>query len=460
MSAIVQSATAARGDSALRFPSWGHREWIWFGAVAVLLVFGHLLERLGAAGVFGGYLFSLSLLGLAMPRRLMEAFFFFLAMGHRDFTYTALKVGPANLYITEWILLILLLAAAPSIPKVWRKYRPALVAMGLYTGCGLLFFLLSLQHWGLGPVARDFTIVYYSLFALAALAFLRDAGDVNRIFLAMLAGSLFNLVPDLLNYLYGTFPVTPEQKNYSLRSSFYFVICAAYLLPGLLLRDRKPRLWAAVYVSLVFTDVLFYAYSKTSMVSILLISFASVLFAAKRLRTGTLTAIIVAFILALVITPPAKTFKFSSLFTMGIASGNYRALLRTAALRDFSEYPYGISFGAPIFGLHSHELLSEPEREHAIHNSYLTILRRMGIEGFAAFSFLVALAFYHVYQIWRLRGLECGAWPTSFAVLMGFVVAAVFATAHVALEGPFFGAAFWVLLGAVFVGGSRAPSPA
>lgn len=450
MSAIVQSAAAVREETAPRLPQWGCREWIRFGIVAALLLFGHLLERFGAAGVFGGYLFSLSLLGLVMPRRLMEAFLFFLAMGHRDFTYTALKVGPANLYITEWVLLILLLAAAPSVPKVWRKYRPALLALGLYAGFGLLFFWLSRQHWGLGPVARDFTIVYYGLFALAALAFLRDAGDVNRLFMSMLAGSLFNLGPDFLNYLYGTFPITPEQKNYSMRSSFYYVICAAYLLPGLLLRNGKLRLWGAVYVALVFWVVLLYAYSKTAMAALLLISLVSVLAVVKQLRMGTLTAIIVAFMLALAATPPAKTFKFSSLFALELSGDDSRSMLRTAAMRDFSEYPYGIGFGAPIFGRHSRELLPEPEGYHALHNSYLTVLRRMGIGGFAAFSALVALAFYGVYRVRRSCAENYDAWLTPFAVLMGFAGAAVFATSHVALEGPFLGAAFWILLGAVF----------
>lgn len=453
MSAIVQPSAAAR------LPPRISREWAWFGIVAALLLFGHLLERLGAADVFGGYLFSLSLLGLFMPRRLMEAFLFFLAAGHRDFAYTALKVGPANLYITEWVLLILLLAAAPSIPKIWRKYRPALLALGLYTGFGMLFFWLSRQHWGLGPVARDFTIVYYGLFAVAALAFLRDSGDVNRLFLAILAGSLINLGPDLLNYLYGTFPYAPEQKNYSLRSSFYYVICAGYFLPGLLLRGEKLRVWAAAYVALVFIIVLLYAYSKTAMAGILLVSIACVLAMAKKMRTGTLAAIIVAFMMALVATSPAKTFKFSSLFTLKLVANDPRSMLRTAALRDFSEYPYGIGFGAPIFGSHSRELLAKPEGFHAIHNSYLTILRRMGIGGFAAFSLLVGLAFYGVYRVWRARTENSDAWLPPFAALMGFAGAAIFATSHVVLEGPFFGAVFWVLLGAVFVASRGAEQP-
>lgn len=451
MSAVIQSAVAARETAVSWLLRRGFREWAWFGIVAALLLFGHLLERFGAAGVFGGYLFSLSLLGLAMPRRLMELFFFFLAMGHRDFTYTALKVGPANLYITEWVLLILLLAVAPSIPDVWRKYRPALLALGLYAGFGLLFFWLSRQHWGLGSVIRDFTIVYYGLFALAALAFLRDAGDVRRLFLAMLAGSLFNLGPDFLNYLYGTFPATPEQKNYSMRSSYYYVICAAYLLPGLLLQNRKLHLWSAAYVSLIFWVVLFYSYSKTAMAGILMVSIVSVLLMVKQLRIGALTAIIVAFMLALVITPPGKTFNFSSLFTLEFAGDDSRSMLRAAAMRDFSEYPYGIGFGSPIFGRHSRELLPEAEGFHALHNSYLTILRRMGIGGFAAFALPVALAFFGVYRVWRSRAENYDAWSTSFAACMGFAGAAVFAAAHVALEGPFFGAAFWVLLGSVFV---------
>lgn len=452
MSGIVQPLIALREKTAMALTLRGYREWLWFGIVAALLFAGNLLGSFGAAGVFGGYAFSLSLLGLAAPRRLLEIFVFLLALGHRDFTYTALKVGPANLYITEWVLLILLLAAVPRMAEMWRAYRPALLALGLYAGLGLALFWLSSRYWPLGPIVRDFTVVYYALFMVAALAFLRNGGDINRLFIAILAGSLFNLGSDLLNYLYGTFPVTPEQKNYSLRSSFYYVICAAYLLPGLLFLKEKLRPWAAMYVAAVFVVVLLYSYSKTSMAALLLVSIMGILALAKRARMEVLIAVFMAFMLALVITPMGKTFKFSSLFALRLTEteNDSRAMLRAAALRDFSEYPYGIGFGAPIFGGHSRELLSKPEEYHALHNSYLTILRRMGVEGFAAFSALVALAFYGVYRAWRVRAEDYDAWLTPFAVLLGFIAAAVFATAHVVLEGPFFGAVFWLLLGAVF----------
>lgn len=451
MSGIVQPRIAVPEKTAMAPAFRGNREWLWFGAAAILLFAGNLLGSFGAAGVFGGYAFSLSLLGLAAPRRLLEIFVFLLALGHRDFTYTALKVGPANLYITEWVLLILLLAAVPRMAEMWRAYRPALLALGLYAGLGLVFFWLSSRYWPLGPIVRDFAIVYYALFTVAALAFLRNGGDINRLFIAMLAGSLFNLGSDLLNYLYGTFPVTPEQKNYSLRSSFYYVICVAYLLPGLLFLKEKLRPWAVMYVAAVFVVVLLYSYSKTSMAALLLVSVMGILALAKRARMEVLIAIFMAFMLALVITPMGKTFKFSSLFAMRLADDDSRSMLRTAALRDFSEYPYGIGFGAPIFGGHSRELLSKPDEFHALHNSYLTILRRMGVEGFAAFSALVALAVYGVRRAWKSRADDDhDAWLTPFAVLLGFIAAAVFATAHVVLEGPFFGAVFWLLLGAVF----------
>lgn len=450
MSGIVQPMVNLGERAILSLSPWRYREWLWFGLVALLLLAGNLLGSFGAAGIFGGYLFSLALLGLASPRRLLEVFIFLLALSHRDFAYTALKVGPANLYITEWVMLILMMAAAPRIADMWRKYRPVLLALGLYAGLGLVFFWLSCRYWPLGPVVRDFTIVYYALFTVAALAFMRDAEDVNRLFIAMLAGSLFNLGSDMLNYLYGTFPVTLEQKNYSLRSSFYYVICAAYFMPGLLSLKRKLRFGAVAYVAAVFVVVLLYAYSKTAMAAILLISAISIAVMAKRPRMEVLIAIIVAFMLSLIITPQAKTFKFSSLFEPQWASEDSRAMLRTAALWDFSEYPYGIGFGAPIFGRHSRELLLEPDDFHAIHNSYLTVLRRMGIEGAAAFTALLALAFHGVYRVWRSNAENHDAWLTPFAVLLGFIAAGVFAAAHVVLEGPFFGAVFWLLLGAVF----------
>lgn len=450
MSGILQPLAAMGERAATLLAPHRYREWLWFGTAAALLLAGDLLGSFGAAGVFGGYAFSLSLLGLAAPRRLMEVFVFLLALGHRDFTYTALKIGPANLYITEWVLLILMLAAVPRVADIWRKYRPALLALGLYAGIGFVFFWLSSRYWPIGSILRDLTVVYYAFFAVAALAFLRDEGDINRLFIAMLAGSCFNLGGDMLNYLYGTFPITPEQKNYSLRNSFYYLIGTAYLLPGLLFLERKVRPWAVGYVTAVFVVVLLYAYSKTAMAAILLISILSILVLAKQVRMQTLIAVFMAFMLALVITPMAKTFKFSSLFALRTAGDDSRSMLRTAALRDFSEYPYGIGFGAPIFGRHSRELLVEPDAFHAIHNSYLTILRRMGVEGFAAFSALVALALYGVYRGWRSCAGSYDAWLTSFAVCLGFLASAVFAAAHVALEGPFFGAVFWLLLGSVF----------
>ncbi len=446
MTVFRTGITIGSGNAALRAAG----RWGIYGFAAFMALAAQMLYYLGVAPLFDAFAFSFALIGLMRPARLLEAFLFLLAAGHRDFTYSALQVGPARFYISEWVLVILLVAATPRIRKLWREHKAELVVWSGYFGIGTALLLISARQWPFGAVARDYALVYYSLFMVATLAHVRGRSGLNRLLLVLLLGCLPNLAGEMLNYLYGTLPTTHEQMNLSMRNSFFYLIAAGIILPRVLENDILLRKRLAFFLFLLFGVILFYSYSKTAMLGAVLLTGLVFFLRWDWLRPSATIGIIACFFMTSVLTPSAKSYSFSSVFAPDTYSNNARLLLRTAAMRDFAEYPYGIGFGSPIFGAHSRELIGDPEIYHALHNSYLSVLRRMGIPGFIALMVLIGYGLLRGYRAMRTDDAAAEKDKLAVSALLAFMAPLLFANAHVVLEGPFLGIPFWALLGALF----------
>ena len=185
-------------------------EFFYFQLFLVCIV-GFLFYFLEYAQLMNAFIFAAALFGLVYPGRVMEGFVLLMALNHRDFAYTTLMIHGANIYITEWVLLILLAAAAPKAVFVIRRYRIPAFALLTYFLVGFVLFLMSFRAWPLYYALRDFSLVYYSFFAVVALAHVQGVAGARRIGIALVLGTVPNLVAEGLNYLYGTLPLTIEQ---------------------------------------------------------------------------------------------------------------------------------------------------------------------------------------------------------------------------------------------------------
>ena len=420
----------------------------YFQLVAVCAI-AFMFYFLEYAHLFNAFIFAAALFGFVFPARLMEGFVFLMALNHREFAYTTLTVHGANLYITEWVLLILLLAAVPKVQSIFRRHMLPAAMLVFYFMVGFVLFLVSFRAWPLYYALRDFTMVYYALFAIATLAHVQGMDGVRRIGMALVLGTLPNLAAEWLNYLYGTLPMTMDQKNYSMRNSFYYAASIGFVLGFITDEEGKWRKPLVAYVMITSLIILLYSYSKTPMLTLLLLGVMYCLRRWKVMRWKEAAAMGALVIITLIFTPSAKTFHFTSIFRPATYFHDSRTLLHILAIRDFVEYPYGIGFGASVFGDNAHMVINNPEEIGSLHNSYLVLLRRMGIEGAIVFFSTLMLALYGAVRAFQVKsGLRNKM--TVVAMLGAWGATAVFASAHVALEGPFFGAVFWILLGCLF----------
>lgn len=453
---MMRRGAVMAGLSAPRIPpvSFG----FFYVELVAVCAFAAMIYVLEYAPLFSALIFAATLFGLFHPARLLEGFVFLMALGHRDFSYTALTIHGANIYITEWVLLILLVAAMPRIPRLVHDRQPVAGAIMLYIAVGLVLFFLSFRAWPLYYALRDFALVYYSLFAMAALAHVRGSGGAWRVGMALLLGTLPNLAAEIGNYLYGTFPLTMDMKNYSMRNSFYYAAAIGFALGYISDEKEKWRRSAVVYVVAVSLIMLLYSYSKTPMIVLLFLGGSYLIRRWKALAWKEAVVLGALFLVPLLLTPAAKTFPFSALFFPSTYFHDGRTLVHISAVRDFTEYPYGIGFGPSIFGPNAYGMFKNPQEIMGLHNSYLAIIRRMGIVGMAAFALIVGTTLFAARQAlrpatpWRDRATVIGmlgAWGSS----------AIFAFAHVALEGPFFGSIFWLLLGSVVCAAGRDSVP-
>lgn len=426
-----------------------------------LFILANIFLGLGLTSVWGGYIFAFSLLGLFWPRHFLAVFMFCMAFASRDFAYTELRLGPVPLYITEWVLTILLVSAIPKLKRAVESYKAELLPLAVYYVIGFLFFASALPAWGLLAAVRDFAIVYYALFSLAVFVHVDSLEWIKRLLFAVLLGTLPNILGEIGNFLYDTLPYTKEQQNVSMRNAFYYLIAGGFFLPFIVKVEGRVNKWVATYFTVIGLVIMLYSYSKTSMAGFLVLALLFFAIRFKHLKPSVIAIPIVILVFGLILTPHGKAYSMSGLFISSLYSEDVRLFLHLSALRDFVEQPYGIGFGSPIFSENAFKMLTDPLYFHSIHNSYLTVMRRIGFEGFLIFIWIVGYAVSRGYYLHKNSTGETK--NISLGLLLSFLSVLVYCVAHVVLEGPFFGSFFWIIVGLLLslskVYKSTQPSP-
>ncbi len=421
--------------------------YIW---AVLLTVLAAVLYKLEITSLFGGFLFAFALFGLRWPAHFLAVFVFFVAFKHREFTHMAMQFGPLPVYISEWALLILLVAGLPKVVSTARKYLLPFVLILAYIFIGLLMLYLSLPNWG-GVALRHFAIVYYSLFAMMVFAHIKTLKEFKRLIAALIIGTVPNLIGEIGNFLYDTLPVTSEQKNYSMRDSFFYLVALGFCLPFLKIGVKKINYHVVFYGLAVSSIVLLYSYSKTGMIALVVLAGLYFVSRMKSLPKAVIVIVCLLFILPYFFTPSGKIHPFKDIFTPSTYEKEKRYLIDISALRDFTEYPYGIGFGPPIFGDHGRVMIKNHESFHSLHNSYLTVARRTGVQGFVIFIAIIALAISRGISTYRAFGEEEFPGKIAMGLLLAMVSAFLFPFSHVVLEGPFMGIPFWLIAGCLII---------
>lgn len=398
---------------------------------------------------------------------LLVWFVFNTAAYAKDFAY--IKVPGLPIYVTDVVLLILLIAMRK---EIWadRKlvaFMLPFVAWGAITAGRSLFAGNDTKL-----IFRDSAIIVYPLFAVAACAIIRTWKAIRCVMLFAVLGAVASTVAGL-----GWFIAHPEQRRLIFEGIFVLVALIGVLSArsnGLI---EKSGAWALICI---LSLGVFLTNARTLYVDAAALPVIGLVVRGK-LRSGSIgpilkRATIVAALCSVALVAVASTDsggRFVDRTVTELVSGVFNsdqddnAIFRFAAwgeaLNRFSEHPVvGEGFGIPFTFEYSD---SDPRP----HNTYLTVLYKMGAVGAAAFGYLLVVFFTSAIRTFRIfRIFLQSPEPLRFYLYIIILVQAAFCMfggLNLLLESPFTASFFWINLGIgcraiALLRESRLPTPA
>jgi O-antigen ligase len=367
----------------------------------------------------------------------------------KDFAYIRLPGLP--LFVTDIVLALFLWSLFRSLglrflqlDRWWSRLVLAFLAVGA----------VSVERGVAGHqdallVARDAAIVVYALFIFVGFHVVTTWDGVRRFFIALVVGSIFATLNGLAWFL-----AQPDQRRFiaygvfvlaSFAGTLVFTInrmirpvlgwsLALVLFVGILLINARTiflGVGIAVLVMMLSTPSGKFRIGLRSLrlaagVAVVLVC---VLWAASETRTGA------AFV------GRAETQLVSG--TLNYAddpNATFRLMAWFEAFQRFSASPVlGEAYGIPFtFNLDATD--ARP------HNTYLTVLYKMGVLGLA--PLLALLAGFH-WKGWKhLRRLTSLPEASAmYALLLGQLLMCLFGALNLLLESPFLASVFWVTVG-------------
>jgi O-antigen ligase len=367
----------------------------------------------------------------------------------KDFAYMSVPGVP--IFVTDVVLGGLTLALLSSL-------RSSLGALGRTPKLALIWLLASGAICvGRGFVSgqdkilvlRDSAIVVYSMFLLVSFLIVSSWESVKRIFVFFVLGAMFSSV-NALAWL----TAQPGQRRYLP----YGVYVLAGLIGTVLLttnRSIRPALgWPlsgvlAAGVLVANARTIYIALATILVIMVLIGPRAKMQIRRRTLRLCAGTA--VAFVLLLwavvqtkagadLLDTTATELVSGTLYYADDPKAGFRFLAWLEAGQRFAQNPIlGEGFGVPFI----FELASEDVRPH---NTFLTILYKMGLLGF-----LPAMVLLGGFQ-WKgwgsLRSLHQDRRAVFlYVLLLAQLAMSVFGSLNLLLESPFLASMFWVTLG-------------
>lgn len=367
----------------------------------------------------------------------------------KNFAY--IRIPGAPVFVTDVVLALLLFRLF-----LWPRLRLPQLRGRLFRLL-LLFWLAGAAAAARGVlpgqdlllVARDAAIVGYSLFLLVGAFLVRNWESARRLFLFFAVGAAMAALNGL-----AWLAAQPGQRRYI---GFGIYIVAA-LVGALLLtiHRRIPARWGWALVCVFGCGVLL-ANARTLFVALAVLLGVVFLFGASaqkrtriarwKLAVGTVVAAALVFVAVLQTEAGAALVERS---TEELVSGTleysddpnaqYRFLAWAEAFGRFTANPLlGEGYGVP-FGF------ERSERDVRPHNTYLTVLYKMGLLGLAPLALLLAFFYRNALRALRRRREHPGA-LFLYALLLGHAGMSMYAGLNLLLESPFLASLYWMSLG-------------
>ena len=370
----------------------------------------------------------------------------------RDFAYIRLPELP--LYVTELTLAVLMVGCLLKQDASTADRTPFLkIDLLLFWCVGVACFTRGLvSNHDSVLVFRDSAIVLYSVFFLVGAWLVRDQEILKHLFLFFCIGASFATLNGLAWFI-----AQPEQRRYVPYG--VFVLTAFF---GALLLTINKRVAPGIGWGLtgLFGCGILLANARTVYVTfvviLLLIFWVGMSIDRKkplsRLKTlGSLVVVVVLLATVFMQTQTGsslaqRTFDELLSGTVGFAddpNAKFRFEAWAEAIRRFLDNPlFGESYGVP-FSFVFADLDVRP------HNTYLTVLYKMGLFGFLPLTALIGRC---LTQCWRKRKAHSHQ-PDSlylYCVLIALVAMCVFGSLNLFLESPYLASIFWLVMGMSF----------
>jgi O-antigen ligase len=367
----------------------------------------------------------------------------------KDFSY--MGVPGASIFVTDVVLGGLGLALLGPLRSGFRILgrTPKLALTWLFVSGAICAGRGFLSGQDKILVLRDSAIVIYSMFLLVSFLVVSSWQAVKRIFLFFALGALFSSMNAL-----AWFTMQPGQRRYL---SF-----GTYVLAGLLgafvlttSRSIRPALgWPlfgllAVGVFLANARTIYVALALIMAIMVLVGPTAKLQLSKRTLRLSA-GITVASLLLVLAVMQTKAGAELLDTATTELVSGTlnyaddpnagFRFLAWLEAGQRFAQNPVlGEGFGVPF----SFELTSVDVRPH---NTFLTILYKMGLLGFLP---AMVLLFNFQWRGWSsLRSFHREPGAMFLYVLLLIQLAMVFfGCLNLLLESPFLGSIFWVISG-------------
>lgn len=368
----------------------------------------------------------------------------------RDFAYLRLLHAP--FFVTDVVLAVLLIGIY-MLPRPQHFRTP--LALHLFLGYFIAAGVLSAVRgfWGPGQfvlVLRDSALTAYALFLLVGYHLFRSWLSIKRWAAWFLLGTAMSVLNGL-----AWFVVAPEQRRF-IFPGIYVLVSLIIVLVTFSNRIIRPIVgWVSAGV---FSLGLLLANARTLFVSLGVV-FSIVMLVPRLLRAKSrlVSSLVTLIVAAVLLSSLAFLFLYQSGrdFTVRVggelASGvlhsgedpywQFRLSAWKEAWKRFDEYPLaGEGFGVPF----AFEIWDNDPRPH---NTFLTMLYKMGLIGFTPFFAFLGYFFWRVsVALRRHRKREHVLFlQIACAVQISFCL---YGIANILLESPHLASLFWVAIGA------------
>jgi O-antigen ligase len=364
----------------------------------------------------------------------------------KDFSY--LRWPGVPLFVTD-VVLIFLLFSICVLPQPRHSHRPLAlnVALFLFLAAGMFSALRGfLGHHNTIFVLRDSALVGYSLFLLVGYHLLSSWLSMKRAAVWFLLGTAVSTFNGL-----AWFFAAPEQRRF-IAPGIYILISLVAAVLAVLNRQMRPLVGWAFIGLLGLGLILANARSLFVTLTILLLfgwlcRFPKYKRSTAGRRAGTLLAPAVLILGASFLFLTTHQWRdFAERSTEDLDSGVFHSgvdgnwQFRLAAWKEawhrFEEYPpAGEGFGIPfIFDIW--------DNDPRPHNTFLTVLYKMGLIGFLPLLTLLSFFFLRAFKTLQRHHSDRHALFLQTLVI-GELAFCFYGMANIVLESPFLASLFW-----------------